>query len=222
MAVSIANREIRTIYVVDDDNEARNGYGLTVEEMPVETKLQEHKVDNLNTFLLSFSNYDAVVSDHHLRKSSNYFPTNGAEFVAKCYQKNIPSILVTKYEAESFHEIRPYKQYIPIVLRPDEFNPESLEISLEICIKEFRGEIAPVRKPWRTLVRVDDKVDNSVLVILPSWDLNRGISLQLDEFPHDLQTMIEPDFRFTADVNIDAENATELYFTNWKPLKRKS
>lgn len=220
MSVTIIDRKINRIFVIDDDTESRNGFGLTVEEMSVETELQNDKVESLEAFISNLGNNDAVVSDHHLRKASNYFPTNGAEFISKCFEKSVPSVLVTKWEIDFYYEIRPYKRNIPVVLKPDEFNPDTLAYALEACIREFKGDISPSRKTWKTLVRVDDADDKDVLVILPSWNINIGVRLKLSEIPAQYHKMIAPDFRFTAEVNIEADQPFELFFNNWQPLKK--
>lgn len=225
MAVTLLDRKINKIHVIDDDSDSRESYGLTVEEIEVETVLQNERVDNIESFLLTIGDLDAVVSDHHLKKSSSYFPINGANFVYKCYQKHIPSVLVTKYEMASYHEIRPFKRNIPVVLTPEQFNPDTLVKALEECITEFKGSLSQTRKTWKTLVRFDDVIkdetDNKTMVmaILPSWNRNLVINLKMIELPEEIQEIAEPDLRLYAHVNIDAEDPYELYFQNWEIIK---
>lgn len=226
MSVTLIDRKINKIHVIDDDTDSRESYGLTVEEIDVETVLQNDRVDNIDTFLLTISNQDAVVSDHHLKKSSSYFPMNGANFISKCYEKHIPSVLVTKYEMASYHEIRPFKRNIPVVLTPEQFNPDTLVRALELCVSEFKGNLSQIRKTWKTLVRFDDviKDDNNnktvAMAILPSWNRNLVINLKMMELPHEIQKIAEPDLRLYAKVNIDAEDPYELYFENWEIIKK--
>lgn len=226
MSVILLDREISKIHVIDDDIDSRESYGLTVEEIEVETVLQNDRVDNIDTFLLTISNRDAVVSDHHLKKSSSYFPINGANFIYKCYDKHIPSVLVTKYEMASYHEIRPFKRNIPVVLTPEQFNPDTLVRALELCVTEFKGNFSQTRKTWKTLVRFDDVLKDEAnnktvaMAILPSWNMNMVINLKMMELPEEIQQIAEPDLRLYANVNIDAEDPYELYFQNWEIIKK--
>lgn len=225
MSVKLIDREISKIHVIDDDSDSRESYGLTVDEIEVETILQNDRVDNINTFLLSIGIHDAVVSDHHLKKSSSYFPINGANFVSQCYEKHIPSVLVTKYEMASYHEIRPYKKNIPVVLTPDQFNPDNIINALEQCINEFKGILSQTRKTWKTLVRFDDVIRDEhsnkliAMAILPSWNKDLVINLKMMELPEEIRAIAEPELRLYAHVNIDAEDPYELYFQNWEIIK---
>ena len=225
MPLKLLDREISKIHVIDDDSDSRESYGMTVEEIEVETVLQNDQVDNVETFLLTIGNQDGVVSDHHLKKSSSYFPINGANFIYQCYEKHIPSVLVTKYEMASYHEIRPFKRNIPVVLTPEQFNPDTLVKAFEQCIIEFKGTLSQTRKTWKTLVRFDDVIkDDSdkktvAMAILPSWNMNIVINLKMIELPAAIQEIAEPDLRLYAHVNIDAEDPYELYFQNWEIIK---
>ncbi|MBI2282445.1 MAG: hypothetical protein HYU71_01920 [Bacteroidetes bacterium] len=216
MAITLIDREITKIHVIDDDKDSRESYGLTVEEISVETVLQNDHVENVDNYLLTMGGHDAVVSDHHLKKSSSYFPENGAHFISRCYEKHIPSVLVTKYETASYHEIRPFKKKIPVVLTPEQFNPDTLLSALQECINEFKGNLSQTRKTWRTLIRFDDVEEQSAKIILPSWNRNQGINLSMDEIPVELRHLLKPDFRVYAYVNLDAEDQHELYFENWE------
>ena len=226
MSVTLLDRKINKIHVIDDDTDSRESYGLTVEEMEVETVLQNDRVDNIDTFLLTIGNQDAVVSDHHLKKSSSYFPVNGANFIYRCYEKHVPSVLVTKYEMASYHEIRPFKRNIPVVLTPEQFNPDTLIKALELCVSEFKGNLSQTRKTWKTLVRFDDVLRDEAnnktvaMAILPSWNRNLVINLKMIELPDEIQKIAEPDLRLYAYVNIDAEDPYELYFQNWELIKK--
>lgn len=221
MAITLIDRKINKIHIIDDDSEGRDGYQLAIEEMSVEPIVQNERVENIEKYLLSLNSEDAVVSDHHLKKASSYFPINGAEFVSKCYERRIPSLLVTKYEQASYHEIRPFKHRIPVVLKPEEFNPDSLVASYIISINEFKGNIIPSRKTWRTLVRLDDVDEKSVMAILPSWNRNFIIDLRRTELPPEIEKAAKVDSRFYAFVNIDAEDPCELFFHSWEIIPKK-
>jgi len=217
MSITVAGREIRKVHVIDDDKASREGYALTVEEVDVETILQEDKVENVADFFRHLDHLDAIVSDHHLKRVSSYFPINGAELASNCYDRGIPSLLVTRYEKSSVHEIRPFRNKIPVVLTPDKFNPESLVASLSECVDELMGNISVGRKTWRTLIRIDGCDEYSVVVFIPSWNRSIAVDLRWSEFPDDIAKILKPDLRIHASVNLDAEDISELFFTAWEP-----
>lgn len=209
---------IKRVGVIDDGEDSRNTYALMVEDANLEPVLQNDSVTDLSNYLDSINEkFDALVTDHHLRKVMSYFPIDGAELAAHCYNQHIPSILVTKYEQPEILEIRKFRERLPVVLTPDEYNVDSLIAGLEKCINEFQGNISTERKAWRTLVRIDDVKDgNNVYLIIPGWNSQQAISLNMNNLPVDLQTKIKPDMRFFAKVNIGNENANELFIKDWE------
>jgi CheY-like chemotaxis protein len=217
MPITIEGREIRTILVIDDDKASREGYGFAVEDVGVETILQNDRIEDVQRFLGQLKDQDAIVSDHHLRKTSSYSPINGAELVCKCFDRRIPSVLVTRFEKSSVHEIRPLRGKIPVVLTPDKFNPETLVAGLADCVSELEGRVPTKRKTWRTLVRVDDCDEFSIVLFVPSWNRDVAVDLRRSEFPNYMQEILKPDLRVHAMVNIDAEDIAELFFTDWEP-----
>jgi len=209
---------INRIAVIDDDDSSRDLLGYPIADANMKPIYQNDPVSNLNTYLTGLNNrVDAIVSDHHLKKKTNYFPINGAEFSSICYQRKIPCLLVTKYEQPEILEIRKYRENIPVVLTPDEYYTDSLILGLEKCIKEFKGIITPERKSWRTLVRIDDVETNlNVYVIVPGWNSQEAIALNMNNLPDKLQKCIKPEMRLFVRVNIGNENPNELFFKDWE------
>lgn len=218
MGKTINDWLINRICIVDDDAEGRAAMELTIEDSEFDAVPQNEKIQTLDSYFLNVVKpHDAVVSDHHLRKK-NYFPVNGAEVVSVCYTKQIPSILVTKYE-DGFivDEIRRFRHRIPVILNPEEFQPDSLIQSLELCINEFKGEFTPSRKAWRTLIRIDYVDDTHFYIIIPSWNPNEGISIAKSDLPYEVRNILKDDLRIHAEVNIEASSKNDLFFINWEP-----
>jgi hypothetical protein len=216
MARKIRNRQIERLCIIDDDEQSRLAMGYNMEDSDLILVPQNEKVLSLESYFKDIvKQSDAVVSDHHLRKK-NYFPVNGAEVVSQCYDKKIPSVLVTRYEQAVMDEIRRFRQKIPVILSPDEFDIDSLMRSLEVCENEFHGEFAPSRKIWRTLIRIDDVDDNHFFAIIPAWNPNEMISIIKRDLPKVVQDAIMPDLRLHAKVNIDASLSNDLFFTDWE------
>lgn len=209
---------VKRVGVIDDYEEGRATLAFMVEDASLEPVLQNDSVTDLDGYLYSITQkFDAVVTDHHLRKVKSYFPIDGAELAALCYHRQIPSLLVTRYEQPEILEIRKFREKLPVVLTPDEYNVDSLITGLEKCINEFKGNITVGRKAWRTLVRVDDiKDDKNLYIIVPGWNSQQAIALNMNNLPDDLQKIIKPDMRLFAKVNIGNDNANELFIKDWE------
>lgn len=209
---------IRKVGVLDDYEEGRRTLGYPVEDASLEPIYQNDSVSDLGKYLSSLKkNFDAVVTDHHLRKVSSYFPIDGAELAANCYTQLIPSLLVTRYEQPEILEIRKHRERIPVVLTPDEYHVDSLIAGLEKCINEFMGIMTSGRKAWRTLIRIDDVKENkNVFIIIPAWNSQQAIALNTSSLPDKLQRNIKPDMRIFAKVNLGSENANELFIKDWE------
>lgn len=220
MALIIRNRSIERISIVDDDASARQGYEYSVEDLRVEPVPEEGPLGNLAEFIARMpTQVDAAICDHHLRKR-NYAGFNGAEAVAAWYQVQFPALLCTRYDNAELEELRRYLRWIPVMLKPDDLDPGSIESGLERCIAEFAGHFEPHRRPWRTLVRVDDVVLDGPRrwfgAVIPAWEPNEVVRVWLDHLPPEIQVRIAPDVRLHAQVNLGAESYEELYIYNWE------
>jgi hypothetical protein len=105
-------------------------------------------------------------------------------------------------------------------MRTDDINPDTIATGFECCIREFNGNFSPNRRPWRTLVRIEDVDTNMVpqmfFIVLPGWYSSDKIRLPLDLIPSNLQKNIKPGIRFHAQVNKGTENQDDLYFDNFE------
>jgi len=212
--------QISKIRVIDDTDSGRDALGLVVEDANFTLEEQSSSIYNLDLYLQECKeNVDAIVSDHHLRRQSNYFPVDGAEFVSRCYQTRIPSLLVTKFESVEVAEFRRYRKYIPVILKPAEYNEDTLIAALEKSINEFKGNFESDRKSWRTLIRIEDVDPNNpqnFYAIVPAWNSREAIALNLELLPPEFSNLVKPEARFYAQVNIGTEKGNELFFSNWE------
>lgn len=215
MAKTIAEKTIERIIIIDDNEEFRSGLEDTVQESQFMAFSQDDKVEDIDVFLQNnIQKDDAIITDHQL-KIKNYFPVNGAELVSRCYTINTPAVLVTRYETH-IDQIRKFRRNIPVIINPENFEPDTLIKGLEICIKELNGDFKPDRKGWRTLVRIDSLDDNHLYLIIPSWNCNDVISINRSDLPENINRIIHPDMRLHAQINIGSENSNDLYFSNWE------
>ena len=71
---------------------------------------------------------------------------------------------------------------------------------------------------WRTLVRVEsvDERKGRVYVVIPGWDINQRIRIDLKDIPKDMHRQLQPDFRCHAQVNIGVHKGGDLKFSKWE------
>lgn len=215
MVHTIANRKISRIHIIDDNEVFRGTLEDTIVDSDFEP-LQQNGAHNIEEFLReNVGHNDAIVTDHHLMKGS-YFPVNGAEITFMCYDKKIPSLLVTKYETY-ISDIRRFRHKIPVILNPEDFEPDTLIQGLEICINEFNGKVRADRKGWRTLLRIDSTDEAHIYVLIPAWNPNEIVMLNKADLPSEIVKIAVTDHRLHAVVNVGAELSKDLYFTQWEP-----
>ena len=78
----------------------------------------------------------------------------------------------------------------------------------------------PARRPWRTLVRVDDvsQDGNYCHVVVPAWNPHQAIRLYFHDIPHDILPRLKTKgSRLHAKVNIGAVSFEDVYFDEWEP-----
>lgn len=214
MSKLIVNRKISRIHIVDDNEIYRGTMEDTVTDSDFDPILQD-KVEDIDQFFSKVViGTDAIVTDHHLSKK-NYFPINGAQLASISYDKKIPTVLVTKYETYA-SDIRKYRKKIPVILNPDQFEPDTLIHGLEVCINEFNGKVRDDRKGWRALLRVDSDDDTHIFVLIPAWNPNEIVMLNKADLPDNIIAIAKPDKRLHAVINIGTESSNDLYFTEWE------
>lgn len=163
----------------------------------------------------------AAICDHHLKKH-DYSVVDGAELIAELYQNRFPALLCTRWGDAQPEVIRKYRRYIPVLLSPDELDPDSIYRGLETCVREFEGDLAVSRKPWPSTVRLEDYdpsdgAQQRLYVVVPSWNPNHVVTLFVESIPREiLDTFQAGTNRVFADVNIGAELESDLYFDNWR------
>ena len=174
-------------------------------------------VETIESFLVKAKqSADAVVCDYHLRKH-NYAICDGDILVAECYKVGIPGILCTTYTDVDVEIRRDYRRYIPALLRNNCPEPETLIEAWRSGLREISGTFHPTRRPWRTLVRVDEVTDGGYLyAIVPAWSPQQKIRLSEDSLPEEILDLVEPGKRFHAQVNIGAESHEDLFFDDWE------
>ncbi len=208
------------VKIVDDDPAFRIVLSEIVKELnwqPIEEIGPLPSIEALYTRLKGEADY--AIFDHNLRIKGSYAKFLGAEAVAYLYDKLFPAILCTTYYTADIDNMRKYIRKIPILITPDELQPDFLETAFKNCIDELNGKFLASRKAWRTLIRVEDVNLNTnpqlLIVVIPAWDAREKVRLPLEIIPNEKrENFSKPGVRFHAEVNIGAETSAELYFTD--------
>lgn len=220
MSVLLSTARIRDVAIIDDNDDTRetmSDYLKGADFVPHLLTGPFRTIDDLVSAVMRVSN--AVVCDHRLT-TRNFAPCSGAEVVDLCYRKSFPPVLITTWSKADIDQIRRYRRRIPVLLTPEEANPDTITRGFEACMAEFRDVFQSTRRPWRTLVRVED-VDFDqkppvVYAVVPGWNSEEVIRFPLDMIPDDLYPFVKSGERFYAKVNIGAESQEDLYFDEFE------
>jgi CheY-like chemotaxis protein len=221
MSLIINNKSIQRVMVIDDQPDARDAMAFSVEDADLEPIFHDRPFNSITECLSTVTTADAAIFDHHL-KPSNYANFNGASVVAQLYQQKFPSLLVTAWAKVDIDNIRPFRQHIPILIKSGHAESQIIQSGFEQCINEFSGQYSFSRKPWRTLVRIEE-IDLQILrvyVVIPGWDPNEVVSLPLLMFSESQRKELVPKARFFAKVNTGADHQEELYLTDFEIIEK--
>jgi hypothetical protein len=221
MAVDLLGVTIGTVAVIDDDPNVREGYEFNVHDADLESHLEAGPLepDPRKVVERTRSRAQAALCDHHLgiRTYASFY---GAELVAAYYEAGVPAVLCTRWETAHLDWIRPYRDRIPVLIRPDELNPDSLIAGFEACLMEMQQGPGPERVTYRAHVHVVD-VDPQQLtafVLVPAWIEDTPVRLLIERLPPTIAKLIkaERDVRLHAAVNLGAERSEDLFFGDWE------
>jgi hypothetical protein len=106
-------------------------------------------------------------------------------------------------------------------LKPEEATLDRIGDGIRICFQEFNNTFTATRRPWRTLVRIED-VDRLqtipiVYAIIPAWNSKKAVRFPLDVIASKaLYNEVKAGARFFARVNIGAEDQADLFFDDFE------
>lgn len=216
MYVSYCLQSIKNIGVIDDKPDARETMSESIEDANFKPVLFNKQLRSLDLFIDElYQSTNAAIFDYHL-KIGNFACFNGAEAVAKLYANKFPALLVTTYNKADIDEIRLYRRKIPVLIPGGTATPEMIITGLETCLKEFNNYFSESRKPYRTLIRIED-IDRErkiIFIIIPAWNPAQVVRIPSRLIPDNLLNN-KKTTRFFANVNIGAENDEDLFFENF-------
>ena len=209
-------KEICRVLIVDDDPAARDSYAYPIEDLELKPLKVPGPVEPVS-FVAKVGPSDVVVCDYHLRRRS-YSSCDGDELLVACYKAGIPGMLCTSYTDVDATIPRRCLRFIPSLLRTNSPEPEEFVEAWEKCQTEMNGIFHPTRRPWRSLVRVEE-VDNDrecFYAVVSSWDVHKKIRIDKDSVPKGIRKLLQPGRRFHAQVNTGAESHEDLFFVSWE------
>jgi CheY-like chemotaxis protein len=216
-------KNIENVMIIDDRAEARESIAETVEDANFKAIIQNDAFTSIYDCIERTKKADAVIIDNHLPQC-NYANFFGIQVVKEVYCLFMPILLATSFLDADRFEIQEYKQYLPVILKPSQIVPETIIKGFEICQNEFAGNFSVERKPWRSLIRVEEISNDKkyIYVVVLSWNANEKIRLPISMLPDEYKKYLKPDLHFFAHVNVDTEHYEDLYFHSFEPLKKLS
>jgi len=179
------------------------------------------KVEDLCAFAQS-ENVTHVITDHRLREYL-FASFMGAFAAATFYAMNIAPVLVTRFATEDMDiNIRPYLDRIPRVIdRRRGVSPTIYREALETSGHEVLcGEFARSRRQCRSIVQVTDIVEVQGLrqarFEIRQWRKDVTIGFPVDKLPEFVRQTLAKEMFLIAQVNIEAENASELFVKDFE------
>jgi len=211
-------KSFRRVRIIDDDINMRKSVANYVHDAGLTPIDVPGPLSSLRSFVVwAQKNADGAICDHRLSSlGGGYANFLGADVVCRFYQSRFPALLCTNFSTMDVDIVRPYRRYIPVLLRPDDLDPDLIRQGLAYCRDELKGRFRPERRPWRTLVRVEALEEQDkpkmAIIVLPGWSSNERIRLPLDMLPPKLTRGIKAGTRFHAQVNLGDEDPESLYF----------
>jgi hypothetical protein len=218
LPITIDDRTVQRIAIVDDEKSVRDNYEMSLDELKVEAVNEAGPLPELEKFIHDArTRADAAVCDFKLRVR-NYATFDGAELVARWFDTGFPALLCTKWDRANIDDMRRFRSKIPVLIRATELDADRIVEGLTVCVRELAGRVLDSRRCYRTLVRVEDSDSTSlyVYVVVPAWNPAEVVRLLKTDIPDKVRPEVKPDARLYADVNLGAESYEDLFFRSWE------
>lgn len=216
MAISVLDREIEEVAVIDDQPNVRDSFSEYVEDANLTPVLVDDTLQALGDTVQWLKTVaQAALCDFQLRLSQ-YAQFDGAELVAALYNASVPAVLCTRFEKANIDDIRRYRPNIPCLLNPNQLNEDSLIKGFELCVREFKNDFTQERRSWRTLVRIQGVEAHHVYLFVPAWSSRDALRLLRTDVPPQIEMRLKEGLRCHARVNLGATRQEDVYFTDWE------
>lgn len=212
----IEGHAVERVLIVDDQADARGAYGELVEDLDLVPVEIPGPVDE-DSLLSLATERDVILCDYHLKRQE-YAGCDGDVLLARCVERGMPGVLCTGYSDFGLAIRRDCLRWIPSRVRSREVEPQAFLDGWAECFREIGGSLHPSRRPWRTLVRVEEvNLERGYIsAIVPGWSAQDGVQIQLESVPTGVRSRLRPDARFFCQVNVGAESGEELFVDGWE------
>lgn len=221
-SINISDYTISNIQIVDDDPQSRNAFSFIIEDLELTPLCIDGPLPRFDDFIMNtVRSSQASIFDNALNVR-NYSRSSGAKYASALYKRNYPSILCSKFAKTMYiDKIQEHRRYLPVLLKSQELNSDTFHKGLEKCINEFKNNFTENRKPYKSLIRIEniDKNNSTLHGIIPGWNPNEIIAINFSNVPKSMISNIKNETRCYVKTNIGAEKWDELYFTEWELIK---
>ena len=219
MSAPALERSGRRMAIIDDDPNATGATAELVREAGYEPIILAQQPDLDAMVAAVIGRAQVAICDQRLRYHW-HVPFHGAETVAALFGHRLPALLISQFGHIDVNAIRPWRSKIPVLLARADLDAERIRTGIELCEGELAGHYQSSRRTWRTLVRIEDvdrKEGQDILdVIIPAWNPADAVQIEGALLPDALRGKLARDVRLFARVNIGAERAEDLFFTDFE------
>lgn len=151
---------------------------------------------------------DTVVLDYKMAR--NYAPANGLVLATQLYDAHVPSVIVSSYVADGLPDYFWLGSKVPAILARG-----NLHFGLGEAIHKARlrmeGHYARETRPSRTLVRIEELVEDKVGLVVPAYRADAKLvdRAQLEQRLPGVALSVG--LRMMAQVNLGAPSLDQLY-----------
>ena len=210
------------VAVIDDDREQAQAVSVLLDDAGFRSIVVSGPFIRVPDLVAAVrSNATAAICDHRL--SSGGFATFlGAEAVSQLIEAGVPAVLLTQFaDTDSDVSIRRWRAHIPVVMSRADADPDRLLEAIAQTKDEMDGNIPVARRAQRALLNIVGQEDvageTTFDVFVTQWRPHTAIRLPASIIPAELRSTLTVGSVVLADVNIDAEDASELYFKKFAP-----
>lgn len=226
MSLTILNRSIERVRLIDDDANVRKGYRYSVEDLDLSAEEVDGPIHDINKLIQSFDQRnEAAICDFNLM-TKDYSIADGDVVVSNLYSLNIPAVLCTRWAGHLPERVRYSRRRIPVVLPPSDLSADTLSAAFEACVGEFSGNYSDFRRPWRAMIRVESAEEVGgghfrLSVVVPSWDASIGLTYIVPSNATTALTEICQKassgeiIRVFGQVNLGVESVEDIYIDEW-------
>ena len=158
---------------------------------------------------------DGAIFDYNL-SPGNYANFDGAEAVVQLYGMEFPAILMTQVQGYDSVKIVSKRKKIPYFINSFDGDASQLSEGFERCVREFKNDIPPDRRAYKTIARVEsidlsESHRKTVNLIVPAWAPTKPVQLPYDHVFNMVNVELKPNMHLLADVNIGATCYLDLF-----------